>query len=94
MDKEELKSLIEDMVADSEIEISDRKTNRIFNKVLENRYEHDITSDELFEQLQSLFPKQKDSDEIVEFLEEVVNIAMEFIQDSQEESEDEEEERD
>lgn len=94
MDKEELKSLIEEMVADSEIEISDRKTNRIFNKVLENRYEHDITSDELFEQLQSLFQKQKDSDEIVEFLEEVVNIAMEFIQDSQEESEDEEEERD
>lgn len=92
MDKDELKSSIEDIVEDLELAVSERKISRIVNKIFEYKYESDITSDELYEDIMDIFPNEKEDDSIIEFAEEVSKMAIDKIQDYQDSEEDSEEE--
>lgn len=91
MDKDELKSSIEDIVEDLELAVSERKVSRIVNKIFEYKYESDITSDELYEDIMDIFPNEKEDDSIIEFAEEVSKMAIDKIQDYQDSEEDSEE---
>lgn len=92
MDKDELKSSIEDIVEDLELAVSERKISRIVNKIFEYKYESDITSDELYDDIMDIFPNEKDDDSIIEFAEEVSKMAIDKIQEYQDSEEDSEEE--
>jgi hypothetical protein len=92
MDKDELKSSIEDIVEDLELAVSERKVSRIVNKIFEYKYESDITSDELYDDIMDIFPNEKEDDSIIEFAEEVSKMAIDKIQEYQDSEEDSEEE--
>ena len=91
MDKDELKSSIECIVEDLELAVSDRKISRMVNKILEYKYESDVTFDELHEDIMTIFPNEKD-DFVIDFVEEVTNMAIDKIQECQDSDEIDEEE--
>jgi hypothetical protein len=94
MDKDEIKSSIENIVEDLELAVSDRKISRIVNKILEYKYESDITFDELYEDIMDIFPNEKEDDSIIEFAEEVAKMAIDKIQECQDSDDDDSEEED
>lgn len=89
MNKDEIKSHLENLADDSGIEITSRQINKFVNLSLELMDEVDISYEELLEEFQSIAPS--DEDEWMEFIEEVSDFVFDLISEESEEEEEEEE---
>jgi uncharacterized protein YpuA (DUF1002 family) len=88
MNKDELKSHLENLADDSGIEITNRQINKFVNLAIELKDESVIFYEEILEEFQSISPS--DEDEWKEFIEEVSDFVYDLI--SEESSEEEEQE--
>lgn len=89
MNKDEIKSHLENLADDSGIEITSRQINKFVNLALELKDEADISYEELLEEFQSISPS--DEDEWADFVEEVADFVFDYISEENEIEEEEEE---
>jgi len=90
MNKDEIKSHLENLADDSGIEITSRQINKFVNLALELKDEADISYEELIEEFQSISPS--DEDEWMDFVEEVSDFVFDYIAEENEEETEEDEE--
>ncbi len=90
MNKDEIKSHLENLADDSGIEITSRQIVKFVNLALELKDEADISYEELIEEFQSISPS--DEDEWMDFVEEVSDFVFDYIAEENEEETEENEE--
>jgi len=90
MNKDEIKSHLENLADDSGIEITSRQINKFVTLALELKDEADISYEELLEEFQSISPS--DEDEWMDFVEEVSDFVFDYIAEENEEESEEDEE--
>jgi uncharacterized protein YpuA (DUF1002 family) len=90
MNKDEIKSHLENLADDSGIEITSRQIVKFVNLALELKDEADISYEELLEEFQSISPS--DEDEWMDFVEEVSDFVFDYIAEENEEETEEDEE--
>jgi uncharacterized protein YpuA (DUF1002 family) len=90
MNKDEIKSHLENLADDSGIEITSRQIAKFVNLALELKDEADISYEELIEEFQSISPS--DEDEWMDFVEEVSDFVFDYIAEENEEETEEDEE--
>jgi hypothetical protein len=88
MNKDELKSHLENLADDSGIEITNRQINKFVNLAIELKDESVVFYDEILEEFQSISPS--DEDEWKEFIEEVSDFVYDLISDESSEEDEEE----
>jgi uncharacterized protein YpuA (DUF1002 family) len=88
MNKDEIKSHLENLADDSGIEITSRQINKFVNLVLELKDESDISYEELLDEFKSISPS--DEDEWLDFIEEVSDFVFDYISEENEEDEEDE----
>lgn len=90
MNKDEIKSHLENLADDSGIEITSRQIAKFVNLALELKDEADISYEELLDEFQSISPS--DEDEWMDFVEEVSDFVFDYIAEENEEESEEDEE--
>ena len=90
MNKDEIKSHLENLADDSGIEITSRQIAKFVNLALELKDEADISYEELLDEFQSISPS--DEDEWMDFIEEVSDFVFDYIAEENEEESEEDEE--
>jgi len=90
MNKDEIKSHLENLADDSGVEITNRQIVKFVNLALELKDEVDISYEELLEEFQSISPS--DEDEWMDFIEEVSDFVFDYISEENEDETEEDEE--
>ena len=90
MNKDEIKSHLENLADDSGVEITNRQIVKFVNLALELKDEADISYEELLEEFQSISPS--DEDEWMDFVEEVADFVFDYIAEENEDEIEEDEE--
>jgi uncharacterized protein YpuA (DUF1002 family) len=90
MNKDEIKSHLENLADDSGVEITSRQIVKFVNLALELKDEADISYEELLQEFQSISPS--DEDEWMDFVEEVADFVFDYIAEENEDEIEEDEE--